>query len=181
MQSPITVRQRLFITSDHHFGQQNFHEFSTRHNGVMRPQFDTAIEFIDAYIKQYNAIVKPNDVVYFLGDIAINFRTAKYVFRRLNGIKYLVMGNHDVKFGAKHLVASDLFEDIYGNIYLKNKFILTHAPVERSELRSCINLHGHTHKTKIRGLAHYNCCVDYHNTLLVELHKDNTLTRIEMQ
>jgi calcineurin-like phosphoesterase family protein len=46
-------------------------------------------------VKVYNERVKPNDKIYFLGDVVIN-RKALGILHRLNGDKVLIRGNHDI-------------------------------------------------------------------------------------
>lgn len=50
----------------------------------------------EALIANYNECVKPGDVVYHLGDFSFA-RDPSRVFRRLNGNKHLIEGNHDQK------------------------------------------------------------------------------------
>jgi calcineurin-like phosphoesterase family protein len=49
----------------------------------------------ETMIERHNAKVKPNDVVYMLGDVVINRKSLHHV-SRLNGKKRLVRGNHDI-------------------------------------------------------------------------------------
>lgn len=48
----------------------------------------------DALVENFNARVKPSDVVYHLGDFSFA-RDPSKVFRRLNGNLHLIAGNHD--------------------------------------------------------------------------------------
>lgn len=45
--------------------------------------------------KRWNETVNPQDTVYYLGDFAMQFRSAEYWAPRLNGEKVMVIGNHD--------------------------------------------------------------------------------------
>jgi calcineurin-like phosphoesterase family protein len=52
----------------------------------------------DTLVKNYNAIVGPDDTCYFLGDIVWGKSAEDMeVIKRLNGTKVLVPGNHDNK------------------------------------------------------------------------------------
>lgn len=50
-------------------------------------------------IQRWNEVVKPGDVVYHLGDFAFfkkrDIDKVKELLQTLNGVKYLVIGNHD--------------------------------------------------------------------------------------
>lgn len=85
-----------FLTADHHFGHKNVIRFCNR-------PFANAAEMDQALIDNWNAVVRPRDVVYHLGDFAYRCdhdRMAK-IFRSLNGEKHLFLGNHDTEVTAK--------------------------------------------------------------------------------
>lgn len=46
-------------------------------------------------VKYWNETVKPEDMVYYLGDFSMSFNTARQYVRHLNGRKILITGNHD--------------------------------------------------------------------------------------
>jgi calcineurin-like phosphoesterase family protein len=47
-------------------------------------------------IQNYNAVVQPDDIVFFLGDIGFGkFEDMKKIFQGLRGTKVLILGNHD--------------------------------------------------------------------------------------
>ena len=79
----------IWLTSDTHFG----------HAGVLamagRPFADVAA-MDEGLIAIWNGLVGRRDTVWHLGDFSLGPRgTAARVFRRLNGRKNLVRGNHD--------------------------------------------------------------------------------------
>ena len=43
----------------------------------------------------WNRVVTPGDLVYYIGDFAMNVRLVPFLVNRLNGIKILIPGNHD--------------------------------------------------------------------------------------
>ncbi|MDQ0318995.1 calcineurin-like phosphoesterase family protein [Pararhizobium capsulatum DSM 1112] len=97
---------KKFYTSDTHF----LHE---RLLGMQPRPFETIEEHDDTIIDRWNAVVGDADHVYHLGDFA--FGLAKHaervreIFDRLNGRKYLIIGNHDVnKRGDLHPALADL-------------------------------------------------------------------------
>jgi calcineurin-like phosphoesterase family protein len=73
--------------ADTHFG----HKLMVRLRG-----FNTAEEMDEELIKRWNATVEPNQHIFVLGDISwYNPNKTDEILQRLNGIKYLVNGNHD--------------------------------------------------------------------------------------
>lgn len=130
----------IFITSDPHFGHANILKFEREDGTRLRP-FASVEEMDNTIVERHNAIVKPSDKVYILGDIAMK-RTFIAVAGRLNGHKRLVRGNHDI-FRTKDYLP--FFEEIYAYRKLENLF-LSHVPVHPSSLRyDWFNVHGHIH------------------------------------
>ncbi|MEY4926004.1 MAG: hypothetical protein RI894_440 [Bacteroidota bacterium] len=79
----------LFFTSDHHFGHKNIITFCNR-------PFETVEEMNEELIKRWNEKIGVNDEVYHLGDFALSSTPEfQQIMERLNGIKYLIVGNHD--------------------------------------------------------------------------------------
>ncbi|MBP0439895.1 hypothetical protein [Tianweitania sediminis] len=86
---------RKFYVADTHFG----HEMILGH--CERP-FSSVREMDETMIDLWNATVAPHDIVYHLGDFALSTREhATSVFKRLNGRKYLLFGNHDCRRGPQ--------------------------------------------------------------------------------
>jgi len=78
----------IFFTSDHHFYHANVINYCAR-------PFATVEDMNEAMVKNWNETVGPDDTVYCLGDFSMAFRSVELFSNRLNGIKYLVPGNHD--------------------------------------------------------------------------------------
>lgn len=78
----------IYFTSDNHFWHENVIRFCGR-------PFKDVAEMNEMMIKNWNDVVKPEDAIYCLGDFSLAIRAMKAVVPRLNGIKYLVPGNHD--------------------------------------------------------------------------------------
>lgn len=82
----------IFFASDHHFGHTYLVE-------RWRPQFTSVDHMTEELVRRHNAVVKPTDTVFFLGDFAMGRRAETVpIASRLNGHKVLVLGNHDVGF-----------------------------------------------------------------------------------
>ena len=79
----------IWFTSDHHFGHSNIIRFSKRPFA--------GIEEMDArMVERWNAVVKPGDLVYHVGDIFwMPAGQAKSLRDQLHGRICLVRGNHD--------------------------------------------------------------------------------------
>jgi calcineurin-like phosphoesterase family protein len=89
-------------------------------------------------------VVNKRDVTYILGDITMEKSAPYPLLDRLNGIKHIVLGNHDRRQDTKKLF--DYAESIAGMIQYKG-IMLTHAPIHPMELeyRFNKNIHGHIH------------------------------------
>lgn len=100
-------------------------------------------------VENWNKIVKPNDRVIHLGDVAIHKKGLEHV-SRLNGTKILVMGNHDEYSNESYYAAG--FSKLVGS-FERSNCILTHIPVHTAQLgRWKYNIHGHLHAHVVKGL-----------------------------
>lgn len=80
---------KIWFTSDQHFGHHNIITYCNR-------PYKSVEEMAEDLIGRYNTLVAPEDIVYHLGDLSMNFKNAEAVMSRLNGIKHLIPGNHDL-------------------------------------------------------------------------------------
>lgn len=85
--------RNIFFSSDHHFDHANIIQYCNR-------PFASVKEMNAELIKRWNAVVQPDDIIYYLGDFSLSMKTLQYV-KQLNGIKILIPGNHDKCF-RKH-------------------------------------------------------------------------------
>lgn len=84
---------RKFYIADTHFNHG-------RILGMQPRPFESIEQHDETIIARWNAVVGENDVVYHLGDFAMGLNNAdriRWIFSRLNGRKYLVYGNHDIR------------------------------------------------------------------------------------
>lgn len=80
---------KIFFTSDHHFGHANIIKFCNR-------PFANVEEMNEIMIERWNEKVAPDDEVYHLGDVALTDKeNLAAILDRLNGKKYLIVGNHE--------------------------------------------------------------------------------------
>lgn len=135
-----------FFTSDTHYGHDNIRKHSNR-------PFATVEEMDEALITNHNAVVRPQDTVWFLGDFAFHKQQGiLQVLRRLNGHKQLVLGNHDkvIQSHVNSYLGLGLFESInnYRKIDINHQtLILFHYGMrvwDKSHHGSW-HLYGHSH------------------------------------
>lgn len=128
----------IFFIGDTHFGHKNIIKFDA--TKTHRP-FASIEDHDEELIKRWNGVVKKGDIVWHLGDVAFG-RAALAKVGRLNGIKKLVMGNHDHYPSAIYL---NYFAKLYGVATIPGA-ILSHIPLSSLMIdRFGINIHGHTH------------------------------------
>lgn len=83
----------VWFTADSHFNHENVIRYSER-------PFANLDEMTEAIIERWNAVVRPGDIVYHLGDFALSWGrkhqgTIDALLGRLCGNKWLIVGNHD--------------------------------------------------------------------------------------
>lgn len=127
---------RVFIIADTHFGHAKIIEFEA----AARP-FSTIEEHDDELVHRWNTVVKPKDTVWHLGDVLFGEGTFA-TLGKLNGVKKLVMGNHDHYPVTRYL---EHFNSLHGTVSLHG-YILSHVPVHPGQFgRFKGNIHGHLH------------------------------------
>ena len=162
-----------FIISDTHFLHKNIIQYCNR-----------PTDFNKLIIKNWNKVVKSEDIVIHLGDVACGFsgneEKLKQIFNLLTGTKYLLRGNHDTKDDQFYI---DLgFKDVKDYLIIETgseKVFLCHYPLEISIFESqysiakqseLINIfkenncsyfiHGHTHNAEPRYKFAFNASVE---------------------
>ena len=143
----------IFFTSDTHFCHQP--EFLWGPRG-----FSNVEEMNEAIVERWNEVVKPDDIVYHLGDTMLNDneKGIEY-FKRLNGQIFIIYGNHDTQ-NRINLLFEECRHKLLGGWYAfvikhgKLSFYLSHYPTltanfdDKHFSQHVINLHGHTHQQK---------------------------------
>lgn len=163
----------LYFVSDTHFGHANILTFQV--DGVlMRPGFSSVEEMDQCMFDRWNEIVKPQDHVYHLGDVAMMKRFIDKC-KLLNGHKRLLLGNHDI-YDVKDYYAAG-FKKIFGSRVIAN-ILFSHIPVHPQSLgRFDANVHGHIHANpvyrpvvtvsrdtqKLKIVPYVNVCVEATN------------------
>lgn len=160
-----------FFTSDTHFGHARIIDLCDR-------PFKCVADMNENLVHNWNALVRPDDTVYHLGDVALGpIEDSLGYIQRLNGFKILVVGNHDRMFPPMAKYRDDKiaqWEDRYikagfdrimdgdNSFFGKGEyhFELSHFPYSgdshgeeryrefRKEDRGVPLIHGHTHEDK---------------------------------
>lgn len=133
----------IWLTSDTHFDHINIIDFEKR-------PFANHLEMTEALIEHWNRVVKPNDLIFHLGDVFIcKAKRMEEISARLNGRKILIHGNHDEGY-SKTKFRKNGFEVF--NYYFLDQFILSHRPQHKTPLQVAVehglligNVHGHVH------------------------------------
>lgn len=138
----------IYYISDMHFGHENVLTFDRR-------PFQTAEEMTETIVSRWNARVTDEDTVYVLGDAFWRGEAQSMeIFRRLNGHKHLICGNHDRIKGN----LGRLWESIspYAEVNDGTKLvILCHYPIlfYRSQHYGAVMLYGHVHSSREQALV----------------------------
>lgn len=143
-----------YYIADLHFCHGNLNEQMDRRG------FESEEAMNEYMIKQWNGRVRPVDEVVILGDFCLshNANEVNTLLSRLNGKKYLVVGNHDKyldnkNFDRDSFVWISNYKELKDN---KRKIILSHYPLMCYNGQYMINkegeaktymLYGHVHNT----------------------------------
>lgn len=132
---------KRYIIADTHFGHENIIRYCAR-------PFVDANHMNEKLIANWNAVVGNDDTVYMLGDFCMshNIEKTKELVSRLNGIKILVMGNHDNHRPAVY-VECGFAVATRKPMMVEPGVILMHEPFEDPELiySNYLYFFGHVH------------------------------------
>jgi calcineurin-like phosphoesterase family protein len=133
-------KKTIWFTADLHFGHRNIIKYCRR-------PWSNVEEMDEALITNWNTVVKPDDEVWNLGDVAhcCTPSYAQYCLQQLNGKHHLVLGNHDDSI-SKTIFAS--VNGGYQEIEVDDqKMVLCHYAMREwhHALRGVWHLYGHTH------------------------------------
>ena len=138
-------------------------------NGVGIELFDSFEEMNEFMIDRHNAVVRPNDKVYFGGDVAMNPNFVNLV-ARMNGHKRLIIGNHDKLTRNSPLVR--VFDKIM-MWWPFEEFIFSHVPLREDQMTmrtgNKFNVHGHIHQNDSPTKNHINVSVEKINFTPISL------------
>jgi calcineurin-like phosphoesterase family protein len=148
----------VFLVSDTHFGHAGVCRFLRSDGTKLRP-WDNPDEMDEEMVRRWNDTVRPNDKVYHLGDVVINRKALKTLWR-LNGDKVLIRGNHDIFRDEEY---REHFRELRA-YHVMNGMILSHIPIHTESLaRFGTNIHGHLHANRVMtGIKNSKIDVRYH-------------------
>lgn len=163
----------IYFTADLHIGHDK--DFIWEERG-----FSSVEEHDREILKRWNEVVKPEDTVYILGDLALGQDENEWdnIFYDLNGNIFFIQGNHDTNrrisiYQARYIM--NYLGVACFRKYGKKDFYLSHFPTlvsNEGDKKFLWNLSGHTHsKNKFEyGQYHvYNVAVDAHNCYPVSI------------
>ena len=142
----------IYFTADTHFGHHNIIKLS------QRPFRDLA-HMHQTLIANWNARVQPEDEVYILGDFSYKGEVDEVnrVLARLNGTKYLIIGNHDgyVEQPGFNRDAFAWIRHYHVLSHEKRKLVLFHYPILEWQgfFGDTIHLYGHVHNSGVKDPA----------------------------
>lgn len=157
--------KNIWVISDTHFQHHNIITYCDR-------PFKTPREMDEHMIDKWNSVVKEGDKVYHLGDVYFgHWEGAEKIFKKLNGQKRLILGNHD---NGKDQVLQRYFKKIeIWRMFPEFGLLLTHVPVHDYSLEKkgrggspdfkLVNVHGHIHNGRVPGNYHKCVCVEQTN------------------
>lgn len=153
------MENKIWFTSDIHFGHKNVLRFCKKRQEKMNIDLDD-IDFDEKHriylIEQWNNTIAKKDVVYILGDFSFyNREGTRRILEKLNGKKHLILGNHDKSCkglenyfeSVSQIKTVDFKKHEYS--FLDENFIveMCHYPIFSWNRRQhgSVMIHGHTH------------------------------------
>lgn len=134
----------IWFISDTHMGHANILKFKRDDGNPLRP-FTSLDQMHECICDQWQSVVKPQDKVYHLGDVAMGpgAQRGLRLIDSLNGHKRLLLGNHD-DLGIPSYMG--VFENIYASRRMDG-MLFSHIPIVLSggsgKIKACV--HGHYH------------------------------------
>ena len=135
----------VHFIADLHFGHTNM---------ALKRGFNTVEEHDEYIISQWNKKVHKRSTVYILGDVTMESSKPYPLLNRMNGLKRVVLGNHDMAKDIPELLK--YVHSVSGMVRYKGIW-LTHCPVHERELEFRVprNIHGHIHEERIMQLESF--------------------------
>ncbi len=158
----------IWFTSDTHFDHANMITKFVLADGSPSRTFSCVEEMNETMIDRWNAVVRPSDHIYHLGDVTMHRQVGQLKYRildRLQGHKRLLLGNHDADKVQNYL---PWFQKIFASRVIDH-ILFTHIPVHVESVgRFIANVHGHTHHNCLPA-PYVNVCVERTNYAPVSL------------
>lgn len=101
MNSLAVPHNKVFFTSDLHCYHKNIIKYCNR-------PFDSVEEMNQTIIDNWNRVVPEDGITFVLGDCVFGGKEKwSKIFSQLNGIKYLIRGNHDGNFTSRDIFTAE--------------------------------------------------------------------------
>lgn len=163
-----------YFSADQHYSHRNIILYCSR-------PFKDVQEMNEALVRRHNAMVRPQDTVFFLGDFSLNDNVARDFGKRLNGTKFLVPGNHDRCFWSdkklvKYREAGFTVLPKHGKLYIDRYLVqIAHMPYGDDESKKYdtryfehrpikgnedMLLHGHQHSKYLKNKDRIDVGID---------------------
>jgi len=149
---------KTFVTADIHFNHVSCIKYCPDrwidNRGFPEPDSIDVQTMNEKIIENWNKVVGVFDRVYILGDVAMGkIAEAPKCVSRLNGIKHLILGNHDKtivklpEFSDLFASSQDYLEFTYRKEGIKQPIVMSHFPFHswNGQHHGTIMLHGHLH------------------------------------
>ena len=122
--------------ADLHFGHENM---------AKKRGFNSAHEHDEYIIEMWNKVVHKQDLTYILGDVTMESAKPYPLLSRLNGMKKIVLGNHDRASDVPELLK---YVQCVSGLTRYKGIWLSHCPVHPMELEHRVPrvIHGHIHE-----------------------------------
>lgn len=167
----------IYFTSDLHLGHANIIKLSNR-------PFETLEEMDEVLVQNWNKKVKKNDTIYILGDLIHKSSNPVQYLQKLNGVKHLILGNHDHTWLCKVSNPSDYFASITPMLITSqcnHLMTMCHYPMlewngsrrESSPTRLGYLLYGHIHNKTTEQNKDYEVLFRKNNALNVGVDINN--------
>lgn len=122
----------VFTISDLHLNHKNIIAYCNRPFNIRN-----VLEMNTVLINNWNNVIKPDDLVFFVGDMALG-SSDKFI-PKLNGHIFFIRGNHDKTSDP------DSLHDSLGYSYKGIDFLFVHNPKDVPEEFDGWVIHGHHH------------------------------------
>lgn len=143
------MNNSLYFISDTHFSHKNIIPYSNR-------PFSSIQEMDEKFISNWNELVKSTDIIWHLGDFGfLPLKDLKILFRRLNGNKNLLIGNHDksiiqnqsILLNEGFINSLQHYKELKGFLLDKKMIVLNHYAqrVWNKSHYGSYMLYGHSH------------------------------------
>lgn len=152
----------IYFVGDTHYNHENIVEGCSKWEDKSGCRdFRTLKAHNQAVIKNINKLVKPDDILYHVGDVAFGGKDSIWDFRKQVACKiiHLCLGNHDHHIKKNTIITTDkglmnaknMFTTVQDRIEKviqdKYDFVLDHYPIKswHKKEKGAIHIYGHSH------------------------------------